>query len=85
MVDNIRELINNCSSYVIDQIKTGILEIIKWGALGIIDNSFYFCLIASLIALLLYIAGQKKAGKYVTTIFIIYFILQALGVAIRSV
>ena len=84
-MEAIKELVSNCSSYVIDQIKTGILEIIKWGALGIIDNSFYFCLMASLIALLLYISGQKKAGKYVTTIFIIYFILQALGQAIRSV
>lgn len=84
-MEAIKELVSNCSSYVIDQIKTGILEIIKWGVLGIIDNSFYFCLMASLIALLLYIAGQKKAGKYVTTSFIIYFILQALGQAIRSV
>lgn len=51
---------------------------LKWIARGVIDNSYMICLIICLLALLLYIAGQRKAGKYVSISFIIYFTLQAL-------
>ena len=51
---------------------------LKWIANGVIDNSYIICLITCLLALLLYVAGQKKAGKYVSISFIVYFTLQAL-------
>ena len=47
-------------------------------ALGIINGSYWICLIACLIAIAMYIAGQKKAGKYVSISFVIYCILQAI-------
>ena len=50
----------------------------KWIAKGVIDNSYSICLITCLLALLLYVGGQKKAGKYVSISFVVYFTLQAL-------
>lgn len=51
-------------------------------ALGIIDNSYWIFLPISIICLILYIGGLKKAGKYVSVSFVVYFILQCLKVAI---
>ncbi len=47
-------------------------------AVGIIDNSYWVTLPIAVIALILYIAGLKKAGKYVSVSFVVYFILQCL-------
>lgn len=49
----------------------------------IANISYYPCLIICMVALLLYMAGQKKAGKYVPTSIIIYFILQCFKAAIK--
>ncbi len=59
-----------------------IREFFKTLALGIIDNSYWITLSVAIIALILYIAGMKKAGKYVSVSFVVYFILQCLKVAI---
>lgn len=59
-------------------LKQSVINFLKWIGLGIINSSYWICLTACLIALLLYIAGQRKAGKYVSISFVIYFILQAL-------
>ena len=45
---------------------------------GVINSSYYLCLFVSLAALLLYISGDKKAGKYVSISFLIYFFLQSI-------
>ena len=74
-VENLKEMM---TSAIMDALKNSIVNFLKWFALGIIKNSYWICLIACLIALFLYIAGQKKAGKYVSISFIVYFILQAL-------
>ena len=74
-VENLREML---TSAIMEALKNSIVNFLKWIALGIIKNSYWICLTACLIALLLYIAGQKKAGKYVSISFIVYFILQAL-------
>lgn len=55
-----------------------IVNSFKWMGRGIIDNSYIICLTVCLLALLLYISGQRKAGKYVSLSFVIYFVLQAL-------
>jgi hypothetical protein len=52
-------------------------------AIGVIDNSYMICLVICLLALALYIGGQRKAGKYVGASFVIYYILQALRVFIK--
>lgn len=53
-------------------------NLLNWIARGIIDNSYEICLIVAIISLILYIAGKRKAGKYVTISFALYFILQSL-------
>lgn len=67
---------------MLSTIKNIIIDTLKWISLGIIDNSYWICLFICLAALILYIAGQKKAGKYVSISFIIYFVLQCLKVGI---
>lgn len=67
---------------IINALKTSIINFLKWVALGLINGSYWICLVACLIALLLYIIGERKAGKYVTISFAVYFILQAIKGAI---
>jgi hypothetical protein len=59
-----------------------IKNFMKSSLLSIIDNSYWITLPIAIICLILYIAGMKKAGKYVSVSFVVYFILQCLKVAI---
>ena len=70
-----QEMVTNS---IVNALKISVLNFLKWIAMGIINSSYWICLVACLIALLLYIAGERKAGKYVTLSFIVYFILQAI-------
>lgn len=63
---------------IIEGLKNAITGFLKWIAIGLINSSYIICLTACFIALLLYIAGLKKAGKYISVSFVIYFILQAI-------
>lgn len=63
---------------IVEGIRQSVVNFLKWIGLGIINGSYWICLIACLIALILYIAGQRKAGKYVSISFVIYVVLQAL-------
>lgn len=55
-----------------------LVQLLKSIGLGIINNSYWICLAVCMIALILYVAGQRKAGKYISISFIIYFILESL-------
>lgn len=74
---------------MVEIVKTGVIEaiqecalrFIKWMGIGLLGSSYWICLIIAMTSLLLYIAGNKKAGKYVTLSMIIFFILQCLKVA----
>lgn len=70
---------------MVDMIKGIVLNLLEWIALGIINSSYWICLIVSLIALMLYVGGLKKAGKYIPASLIIYILLETLGLAIRSI
>lgn len=61
-----------------DSLYSGIINCLKWIIRGVIYNSYMICLVVCLLALALYISGQRKAGKYVSISFVIYFILQSL-------
>lgn len=63
---------------IVEGLKQSVVNFLKWIGLGIINGSYWICLVACLIALILYIAGQRKAGKYVSISFVIYCILQAI-------
>ena len=83
-METIVEWMDSFGTWMLDGLKDAILGLLKWISLGIIDNSYWICLIAGIIGLLMYIAGQRKAGKYVSGSLIVYFILQSLGKAIRG-
>lgn len=69
---------------MLESIKDLILGLLKWIALGIIDTSYWICLFTCLVALILYISGIKKAGKYVPTSLIIYFVLESLKLGLNE-
>lgn len=54
-----------------------------WLSLLVIDNSYYLCLFVCMGALILYIAGIKKSGKYATASLIVYYFLQCIGSALK--
>lgn len=69
---------------IVEALKEFVITGLKDIGLGVIKSSYWICLIVCLISLILYIAGQKKAGKYVSISFITYFILHSLKLAIEQ-
>lgn len=59
-------------------LKSSVINFLKWIGIGVINSSYWICLTACFIALILYIAGLRKAGKYVSISFVIYVVLQAI-------
>ena len=59
-------------------LKNSAVKLLKYLFNGLVAGSYWICLISCLISLILYIAGNRKAGKYVSISFILYVILQAL-------
>ncbi len=45
---------------------------------GLVQSSFWICLIVCMISLLLYVGGQRKAGKGISISIILYILFQAL-------
>lgn len=66
------------ADWITEGVKGAAVNLGKWIANGVINSSYWICLYVSLIALIFYIAGQKKAGKYVSISFVIYFLLQSI-------
>lgn len=63
---------------IIEGIKNSLINLLKWIGIGIINNSYWICLFVCIVSLILYIGGQRKAGKYVSLSVVIYFLLQAI-------
>lgn len=60
----------------LESIKASFINWLKNLGLAFISQSYLICLGMACICLLLYIAGDRKAGKYVTISIIIYALLQ---------
>lgn len=56
---------------------------INWIVNFFIKNSYPLCLTAFIIAIILYIGGNKKSGKYASISLVVYFILQAIAPCFR--
>lgn len=54
------------------------IKLLKFLANGLIKGSFWICLIACLISLLMYVGGERKAGKGISISVIIYVLLQTI-------
>lgn len=52
-----------------------------WVLGGIVGASYSICLTVAMVALILYIAGLKKAAKYIPISFIVFYLLQSLKAA----
>lgn len=63
---------------MLDIMKDFILSGLKCIALGILNSSYYICLFTSLLGIILYVAGCKKAGKYVSVSLILYVFSECL-------
>lgn len=59
-------------------IRDFIIEGLKCIAIGLLDTSYYICLFVAIIGIILYIAGCKKAGKYVSISLVLYILSESL-------
>lgn len=59
-------------------IKEGIIYVSKWAFFGVTKYSYVICLFVSLVSIIYYIAGCKKAGKYINYSIVTYIILECL-------
>lgn len=84
MVEMVTGAIGNFGDWLLEGFKSALLGLLEWIATGIIDSSYWICLIAAIIGVLLYAAGVKKAGKYASVSLVIYVLLEILGVVIKS-
>lgn len=88
MNESISNAIQNGFDKVSDSIKDKISDfaIYIFKSIGkfALESSDIVCPIICLIALAFYIGGNRKAGKYVSGSFILYFILQALRGFIKA-
>ena len=66
------------SDYLFEIIKSTLSRLGKWILLGVVNSSYWILLFCCILALVLYIGGLKKAGKYVSVTFILYCFLQAI-------
>ena len=51
--------------------------------LSLIDGMYWICLFSCMILVIIYGCGYKKAGKWATIIFVIYFLSQCCKVGLR--
>lgn len=65
-------------SSIQEALKNSAISFIKWITLGVIKGSYIICLTAFIIALFIYIAGEKRAGKYCSISIVVFVILQAI-------
>lgn len=64
---------------MVDYLVGLIVDLLKAIFRGVVNCSYLICLCWACIAILLYIAGCKRAGKHVSIALIIYVLLAALG------
>lgn len=64
-------------------IKKIFMDLGKDTALALINSSYWICLFVCMFAIILYVAGLKRAGKYVSISFIVYFLLQCFKVGLK--
>lgn len=66
------------SDYIFNLVTSTLAKLGKWIVLGIVNSSYWILLFCCIFSLVLYIAGLKKAGKYVSVTFVLYCFLQAI-------
>lgn len=64
-------------------LKNSILSFLKWSLTGIVSNSFWICLMVSMVGLILYVGGVKKGARYCTASLVVYVFLEAIGSVLK--
>lgn len=85
-MEHIQESVQNAINSSIESTKQSIAEglgdfmhyLMKSILMGIINNSKWICMIICLIAMVAYLCGNKKAGKYVPITIVTHFLLQSI-------
>lgn len=77
------EIIDGVSTKILNGLKEGLLNFGKWILSGLITNSYWIFLWCAIIAVILYIIGIKKAGKYITISIMLHLIMQMLRVGLN--
>jgi hypothetical protein len=78
VVKTASEALEASKERVVSWIQGVIGDVLRGILIGVIDNSYWICLLVCLISLLCYMCGQKKAAKYSTLSVAIFFILRAI-------
>lgn len=76
MLENLSETVQEA---VQKAIMNSFVSLGKWLLEGIVASSYWVCLLTGMFAMILYIGGNKKAGRYVTTSIVVYIIIRAIG------
>ena len=71
-------MLENMSLAFENALKNSILNLIKWILTGVINSSFWVCLIICILSLIIYACGNRKAAKYIPISFVSYVILQCI-------
>lgn len=75
-------MVDIISKGIVEGLKNSIIKFLIWLGNGILSGSYWICLIICLAALILYISGYKKSGKYVGFSLLLFFILQCIKVVV---
>jgi hypothetical protein len=75
-------MVDMISKGIVEGLKSSIIKFLSWLGTSILGGSYWICLILCLAALILYIAGYKKSGKYVGISLLLFFILQCIKVVV---
>lgn len=61
-----------------EAVKNSFINLLKWIFLGITKNAYFITLFVCLVSIIFYMAGCKRAGKYISYSIITYLILECL-------
>lgn len=75
-----KEVIVNAISEAFSKMGSNLLH---WLMNTIINCSYPLCLLVFIVAMILYIGGYRKSGKYATISLAVYFILQSIGICFK--
>ena len=67
--------------YIGEKVFDTVLGVVKFT----VGCSYWICLITSMVSIMLYVAGVKKAGKNVTAAMVIYFLIECFGKCIEDI
>lgn len=72
-------MIESITTAIETALKNCAINFLQWIVGGIVSCSYWICLFICMIAFIFYISGNRKAGRWASSSFIAYIIIQVLG------